>query len=89
MNSGVLLVSKGQYKEAVTAMRDARQAMPTNVRVLLNSAYVLITYIQKNGPTQEIIAEARESLYAANTLSPGEPRYSQLTSLLNGLISTW
>lgn len=88
MNSGVLLVSKGQYKEAIRAMRDARQAMPTNVRVLLNSAYVLITYIQKNGPTQELVTEARESLYAANTLSPGEPRFSQLTSLLNGLAST-
>ena len=88
MNSGVLLVSKGQYKEAVKAMFDARQAMPTNVRVLLNSAYVLITFIQKNGPTQEIIAQARESLYAANTLSPGEPRYSQLTNLLNELTST-
>lgn len=88
MNSGVLLVSKGQYKEAVDAMRIARQAMPTNVRVLLNSAYVLITYIQKNEPTQEIIAEARESLYAANTLSPGEPRFAQLTSLLNKLTST-
>ncbi len=88
MNSGVLLVSKGQYKEAINAMRNARQAMPTNVRVLLNSAYVLITYIQENGPTQEIIAEARESLYAANTLSPGEPRFSQLTNLLNELTST-
>ncbi len=83
MNRGVLLVSKGQYEEAVNAMRDAYAAMPANMRVLLNLAYVIITYIQKNGPTPELIQEARSSLFAANELSPGEPRFIRLMASLN------
>lgn len=85
MNKGVMLVSKKQYNEAIEAMRDARQAMPSNPRVLLNLAYVLISHIQKNGLTPELISEARESLFSANALSPGEPRFAQLTKKLNEL----
>ena len=87
MNLGVLLVSKGQYKEAVDAMRNAREVMPTNVRVLLNLAYVLIAYLQKNETTSELIREARDSLLAANTLSPGEARFVRLMDALNKLSS--
>ncbi len=85
MNRGVLLISKGQYEEAVAAMRDARAAMPTNMRVLLNLAHVIITYIQKNGETPELIKEARDSLLAANELSPGEPRFTKLMASLREL----
>lgn len=87
MNRGVLLISKGQYEEAVSAMRDAYAAMPANIRVLLNLAYVIITYMQKNGPTTELVEEARHSLRAANELSPGEPRFIRLTASLNELIA--
>lgn len=83
MNLGVLLVSKGQYKEAIDAMRNAREVMPTNVRVLLNLAYVLIAYLQKNETTSEHIREARDSLKAANVLSPGEVRFVRLMDALN------
>ncbi|MBS0300395.1 MAG: tetratricopeptide repeat protein [Proteobacteria bacterium] len=87
MNRGVLLISKGQYEEAVSAMRDAYAAMPTNMRVLLNLAHVIITYMQKNGATPELIDEARQSLQTANELSPGEPRFIRLTAALNELIA--
>ncbi len=85
MNGGVLLVSKGQYEEAVNAMRNARKAMPSNVRVLFNLAYVIITYIQKKGAEPVLVKEARESLNTANRLSPGESRYSKLMNALNQL----
>lgn len=85
MNQGVLLISKGQYEEALSAMRDAYTAMPSNVRVLLNLAYVIITYMQKNGATPELIDEARHSLQAANKLSPGEPRFVRLATALSEL----
>ncbi|PXW87822.1 tetratricopeptide repeat protein [Nitrosomonas sp. Nm84] len=85
MNRGVLLISKGQYEEAVVAMRNARAAMPTNMRVLLNLAHVIITYIQKNGSTPELIKEARDSLFAANELLPGEPRFTRLMASLSKL----
>ncbi|MBX3617373.1 response regulator [Nitrosomonas sp.] len=86
MNRGVLLVSKGQYEEAVCAMREARAAMPTNVRVLLNLAHVFIAYIQKKGSVPGLIDEARNSLLAANELSPGEPRFKRLMTTLNELV---
>lgn len=85
MNRGVLLISKGQYEEALSAMRDAYAAMPANIRVLLNLAHVIITYMQKNGATPELIDEARHSLRTANELSPGEPRFIRLTDTLNEL----
>jgi len=85
MNAGVLLIREGQFEEAVSAMRSARQAMPDNARVLFNLAHVLIVYIQQKGQTPDFISEARESLDAANTLSPGESRYSKLIDLLNEL----
>lgn len=86
MNRGVLLVSKGQYEEALGAMREARAAMPANVRVLLNLAHVIIAYIQKNGAAPELVEEARNSLTAANELSPGEPRFKRLMASLNELV---
>ncbi len=85
MNRGVLLVSKKQYKEAIDAMRSAHKAMPTNVRVLLNLAYVLIAYLQKNTSEPELVKEARDSLLAANTRSPGESRFVRLMGALNKL----
>lgn len=85
MNRGVLLISKGQYEEALSAMRDAYAVMPANIRVLLNLAHVIITYMQKNGATSELIDEARHSLQTANELSPGEPRFIRLTAALNEL----
>lgn len=83
MNRGVMLVSKGQYKEAIDAMRGAREAMPANARVLLNLAYVLITYMQKNASTPAFVKEARDSLLAANALSPGETRFASLMDALS------
>jgi len=86
MNRGVLLVSKGQYEEALGAMREARAAMPANVRVLLNLAHVIIAYIQKNGSAPDLVEEARNSLTVANELSPGEPRFKRLMASLNELV---
>jgi len=85
MNAGVLLIREEKYQEAVNAMRSARHAMPDNARVLFNLAHVLIVYIQKVRRTPEFISEARESLDAANALSPDESRYSKLVDLLNEL----
>ncbi len=85
MNRGVLLVSKGEYKEAIDAMRHAREVMPTNFRVLLNLAHALIAYLQKNEITPELVKEARDSLLAANVQLPGEPRFVRLMDALNKL----
>jgi len=85
MNRGVLLARDGSYEEAIASLREARQAMPANVRVLFNLAYVLITRMQKAGRAPELLSEAREALLAANSRQPGLARYVQLRATLDAL----
>lgn len=83
MNRGVLLLGEGKIEEAVSWMREAREAMPGNARVLFNLAHVLITRLQKMGADAVIADEAREALLAANKLAPGEQRFMQLMEALD------
>lgn len=85
MNRGVLQARDGHFEQAIASMREARQAMPSNVRVLLNFAYVLITCMQKTGVAPGLVGEAREALQAANALQPGQVRHAQLSVALDAL----
>lgn len=85
MNQGVLLAREERFEEAIPALRHAREKMPKNVRVLLNSAYVLVTHMQRNGYDQALGREARKCLVEANQLSPSEPRFAQLLAALDAL----
>lgn len=82
MNHGVLLVHEGKIEDAVIWMRNAREAMPTNARVLFNLAYVLIANLKKTKKDTKIIAEARDALIEANRLTPGEKRFTELMESL-------
>ncbi|HEX5802313.1 MAG TPA: tetratricopeptide repeat protein [Azospira sp.] len=87
MNRGVLLVREGRHDEAIAAMRAARAAMPKNVRVLFNLTQVIVAKLQHDGGSADpaLVAEARDSLAAANTLSPGETRHATLKAALDAL----
>lgn len=85
MNRGVLQARDGQYEIAITSMREARQAMPSNVRVLFNFAYVIVTCLQKNGLNAALADEARDALQAANQLMPDQARHHQLCAALDAL----
>ena len=82
MNRGVLLARDGKIEDAIIWMRNAREAMPTNARVLFNLAFVLISRMQKTGSDTAIISEAREALIEANRLAPGEKRFTELMESL-------
>ena len=82
MNRGVLLAHEGKIEDAIIWMRNARESMPTNARVLFNLGYVLITHLKKTKKDAEIISEAREVLIEANRLTPGEKRFTQLMESL-------
>lgn len=88
MNRGVLLARDGKYEEAIAAMRNAREAMPANARVLFNLAYVIITRIERLGSTLVLAEEARNTLYAADKLAPGQSRYAQLSASLETALAT-
>lgn len=85
MNRGALLARDGKLEEAVVWMRDARQAMPGNVRVLFNFAHVLVTQMQQRGTDEELVAEARACLESANRLTPGDRRFGLMMSALDKL----
>lgn len=82
MNHGVLLAHEGKIDDAIIWMRNAREAMPTNARVLFNLAYVLISHLKKIKNDAEIISEARAALIEANRLAPGEKRFTELMEAL-------
>ena len=85
MNRGVLLAREGKLEEAIAWMRDARNTMPHNVRVLFNSAHVLVTQMQQRGFDAELLAEARHCLESANRLAPGDRRFGLLMSAIDKL----
>ena len=87
MNRGALLARDGKLEEAVEWMRNARLAMPSNIRVLFNFAHVSIAYMQQHGASENLIAEARSSLEAANVLAPGDRRFGQQMAALDKLAS--
>ncbi|MEW9899611.1 tetratricopeptide repeat protein [Chitinivorax sp. PXF-14] len=85
MNTGVLLAREGKLGEAVEWMRNARAAMPSNVRVLFNFAHVALMSLQKQGHDEALVREVRLALSQANKLAPGDKRHAQLSSQLASL----
>ena len=82
MNRGVLLAREGRIDEAVESMYQARAALPANVRVLFNFAYILITRMQQGNAPDTLRADARNALLQANRLAPGDKRFNQLMDAL-------
>ncbi|HEY1150871.1 MAG TPA: tetratricopeptide repeat protein, partial [Pseudoduganella sp.] len=58
MNKGVLLWKTNKLDEAVAWMREARQALPDNLRILFNSAQILISHMQARGYDELLMMEA-------------------------------
>jgi tetratricopeptide (TPR) repeat protein len=85
MNRGVILWKGGKFTEAVEWMRAAREAMPSNLRILLNFAQILIAAMQKNGYDPDLGEEAREVLMRAEKLAPNQRRFAQLMEQLTAL----
>jgi tetratricopeptide (TPR) repeat protein len=85
MNQGVLLWKTGKYKEAVDWMHGARSILPDNMRILFNSAQMLISFMQHNGHDPAMEQEAHEVLLHVDKLSPGQYRFVQLMEQLSAL----
>jgi predicted Zn-dependent protease len=86
MNQGVLLWKTGKLPEAVEWMRNARAALPHNVRILFNSAQILISHMQQRGYSPELHEEAHGVLTHVDRLQPGQQRFAQLMEQLMGLV---
>ena len=82
MNKGVLLWKSGKLVEAVEWMRVARKALPHNMRVLFNSAQILISQLQQTGYVRELAEEAIGVLMHVDAIAPGQQRFAQLMEQL-------
>lgn len=88
MNRGVLLARDGKFEEAVGWMRDARNRMPSNVRVVFNLVQILIMRMQALGTDPALLREARQALLETHKQAPGEKRFSELMAQLENLSAT-
>lgn len=82
MNKGVLLWKTGKLIEAVEWMRVARKALPHNMRILFNSAQILISQLHQTGYVRELAEEAIGVLMHADAIAPGQLRFAQLMEQL-------
>jgi tetratricopeptide (TPR) repeat protein len=85
MNQGVLLWKTGKLGEAVAWMRNARVALPNNVRILFNAAQILVSQMQQLGYDEALAAEAAQVLAHGDRLQPGQQRFAQLMEQLAAL----
>lgn len=86
MNQGVLLWKTGKLPQAVEWMRNARAALPHNVRILFNSVQILISHMQQRGYSAELMEEAHAVLAHVDRVQPGQQRFAQLMEQLLALV---
>ncbi len=86
MNKGALLWKTGKLVEAVEWMREARERLPDNMRILFNSAQMLINHMQLHGHNEELMIEANGVLMHVDELAAGQQRFAQLVEQLQLLI---
>ncbi|MES2046963.1 MAG: tetratricopeptide repeat protein [Pseudomonadota bacterium] len=82
MNQGVLLWKEGKLTEAVAWMRQARIAMPANIRILFNFAHIMVASLKAHGFDPVMAAETREVLEQVDKLAPNQRRFAQLMEQL-------
>jgi len=82
MNKGVLLWKTGKLADAVAWMRGARQQLPHNMRILFNSAQILISHLQEHGYDRALADEAIGVLMHVDAIAPGQQRFAQLMEQL-------
>jgi len=82
MNKGVLLWKTDKLNEAVEWMRAAREKLPNNLRILFNSAQIIVSFLQQRGYQQALADEAMEVLLYVDKIAPGQQRFAQLMEQL-------
>ncbi len=85
MNQGVLLWKTGKLAEAVEWMRHARLALPNNLRILFNSAQIIISHLREHGFDEALSGEASAVLLHVDAIAPAQQRFGQLMEQLAAL----
>ena len=88
MDRGMLLWKSGKLDDAVVWMVEVMNTLPSNVRIQLNGAHILIHAMQQKGYRQELAQQASEALLRADALAPGNRRFAQLMEMLQELLES-
>lgn len=85
IDASLQLAKSGDFQGSLAQIRQSLDQMPRNVRLLLNLAQMLLAHMELQGPEAPMLRETRRYLLAANSYSPGEPRFPPLMSRLEAL----
>lgn len=84
-NRGVTLAKEGKLDEAISWLRNARNMLPNNKRILINLANVAVLSMNKNGKNPSLIQEVRECVEKVIKLDPEEKWCAQILNALETL----
>ncbi len=82
MDKGVRLSREGKLDEALSLLREARHKIPGNPRLLLNHAYLLISYMEQRGRDLHLVNEALDCIQSARARHTHDKRAGELLARL-------
>jgi DNA-binding response OmpR family regulator/Tfp pilus assembly protein PilF len=77
-NEGVVLAQRGDYQSAVEKLLTACDEAPYNPRIMMNTVWVILKYLDEAGMDEKRLEHARHYLAEAGRQAPDHPRLSGL-----------
>ncbi len=77
-NRGVRLVQEGRLEEAITLFEEALQDLPANKTININTAMVLLKYMEQNGCDDRHVELVRRCLQMVRECAPRDASLQQL-----------
>lgn len=77
-NEGVVLAQRGDFRGAIDKLVTACREAPFNPRIIMNTVWVILKYIEQAGIDEAMIATARSYLAEAERQAPGHARLAGL-----------
>lgn len=77
-NEGVVLAQRGDYQSAVEKLLTACDEAPYNPRIMMNTVWVILKYLDESGMDEKRLEHARHYLAEASRQAPDHPRLSGL-----------
>jgi tetratricopeptide (TPR) repeat protein len=73
-NEGVVLAQRGDYQTAVEKLLTACDEAPYNPRIMMNTVWVILKYLDESGMDEKRLEHARHYLAEAGRQAPDHPR---------------
>jgi len=84
---GALLLQKGDLKNGVQKLLLAAREAPRNPRVLMNTAWAILRWVEQDGNSGDLLGNAKRLLDDAAYLAPDHSRLAGLQTMLRNIES--